>query len=153
MYCGEEVTYSTKLFRVSDIKMYEINNAMVKILEYENRSEVDEVDRSDVYQLICQDCGKKYIGQMGYHSKSDIMNIFSLSNIKIQTRPSTLIGLHVKYRGYSKFCQKKEIFMISLKKFYIYSETKRTNKINEETATGSNTICDVIQYENDRCQL
>jgi hypothetical protein len=41
-----------------------------------------------------------------------------------------------------------------LKHFYIYSETKINNQINEESTTGSNKIYNVvIQHANDSCQL
>jgi hypothetical protein len=64
--CGEEVKYSNKLFKVTEIKIsYQTNKTIEKILAYENRSEVDKVNRGGVYQLTCQDCGKKYIGQIG----------------------------------------------------------------------------------------
>jgi len=105
--------------------------------------------------------GRNTTDKPAAHSVTGIMNVFIVSNIRIQTRPSpntyvildtNLAPCKISWIFYI-LSKKKEYILIPWKIFYIYSETKRNNQINEEFKTGSNTICDVIQHENDRCRL
>jgi hypothetical protein len=83
-------------------------------------------------------------------SATGIINIFSLSNTRIQIRHLqkstwywTLILPLGSYRGYVTFRQERKTDY-SLQKICIYSETIRNEEPNEESTTGSNQIYDVV---------
>jgi hypothetical protein len=44
---------------------HKTSNTIQKILAYKIMDKTDKFNRSGVYQLKCQNCGKKYTGQTG----------------------------------------------------------------------------------------
>jgi hypothetical protein len=85
-YCGKEVKYITKLFKGAHVKIaYRISNTMGKILTYHNMSKINKFNRSDIYQLLgVQIAGGNALHKLADYSAKAVMNIFFLSNIKIQ---------------------------------------------------------------------
>jgi hypothetical protein len=84
------------------------------------------------------------------------MNIFSLSNTKIQTRHLQNITCMLLDTPLVP-CKTSWIYYIvnkgKLENFYIYSETNTNNQVDEESTAGSNKVCDAIkQHKNDRCR-
>jgi phosphoribosyl-dephospho-CoA transferase len=41
------------------------SNTVQKILAYKNMGTIDKFNRSGIYQLKCQNCGKKFTGHIG----------------------------------------------------------------------------------------
>ena len=65
-YVGRESRYITKLFRNTSLKVaYTTNNNLGKLLEMQETQKPNKFDKNGVYQLMCQTCRKKYVGQTG----------------------------------------------------------------------------------------
>ena len=58
--------FITKLFKKKNIKIaYTTENTIEKFLTRKKDNNSNEYKKSGVYQLTCQTCNKKYIGQTG----------------------------------------------------------------------------------------
>ena len=66
-YVGKETRFVTKLSKHTNLSIaFRTKNTIGKLLRYHhNPDNVDRLDKSGIYQLICPDCGKKYVGQTG----------------------------------------------------------------------------------------
>jgi hypothetical protein len=120
---------------------------------------IDKFDRSCIYQLTCPDCSEKYTGQDGRSFRKrykEHLQSFKYRNSNLIfakhlhiTRHS--LGPMERIMDTLHFVKAKKLTN-SLETFYIYSEIKRNNQINEESTTGSNKFYDAqTQHESDRC--
>ena len=67
-YVGKETTYTTNLFKNTDLKISMCtNNAIQNILMHNKQltNKRDKYTQSGVYKLTCRDCNKAYVGQIG----------------------------------------------------------------------------------------
>ena len=72
-YVGLQTKFITKLFRKTNIKIaFTTENNIAKFLTRKKDDDSNKYKRSGVYQLSCQTCNKKYIGQTGSSSQKTL---------------------------------------------------------------------------------
>ena len=73
LYVGRQTKFITELFKNTKLKVsFKIENTIGILLTQNNKNaNSNKFNKSGGYQLTCQDCNKKYIGQIGrpFHVK------------------------------------------------------------------------------------
>ena len=71
-YVGKETKFITKLFKNSNLKIsFKTENIIGKLLNSIKYYSSNKFNKCGIYQLACQGCSKKYIGQIGspFHTR------------------------------------------------------------------------------------
>jgi hypothetical protein len=90
-----------------------------------------QYEKSGVYKLTCPDCQKKYIGQTAHL----LENQHSVGPINGD--------MEVLY----SYTTSKGKLMDTIKKLYVYIETRENNQINYKNTVKSNVIFDIISSQ------
>jgi hypothetical protein len=130
----------TKIFKISNIRIaLSANNTIEKLLTTKQEQVKSKYDKSGVYQLKCPTCNMKYIGQTGRSFKTRFQE--HLRHFKYNNRKSKFAQhLLDKEHSMDKTENTMDIIHITSKgkmmdtigKYYIYTETKLNNQINDK---------------------
>ena len=152
-YTGRETRIITKLFKDTDLKIaYTTNNNLKKLLNTQKeKSPKNKYNNSEVYQLNCPTCQKKYIGQTDrpFHirfqahyrdfkyanNKSKFAQYITEEDHSFGRMNEIMDSLHVTSKGR---------MLDSLEKFYIFKETKSGNQFNDKLTIQANPIFEAI---------
>jgi hypothetical protein len=149
-YTGKETYNITKLFKNTNIKIgFKTDNNIWTALTQKPRQDI--YTKSGVYKLTCQDCGKAYVGQTGRNFATrfkEHKNAFKTGNqsnkfTKHLTEnvhqfgqiQDTLTVLHLQNKGR---------LLNTIENFYIHSEHKLQNHLNDESTIFPNRIFDTL---------
>jgi hypothetical protein len=150
-YHGPDTRTITKLFRKTNLKIaYRTTNTIKHHLKPKNQI-TDIYNKSGVYQLKCNECPIKYIGQTGRTSKArfkeHIQDIrTNKSNTKFaqhilniehtyNTIDQTMKILNIKKKGHK---------LNTLERFEIYNLTTKAVQLNDTHTVTHNPIFDVL---------
>ena len=139
-YVGRQTKFITKLFKNTKLKIsFKTENTIGKMLTQNNKNtNFNKFSKSGVYQLTCQDCNKKYIGQTGrpfYARFQEHFRDFKYGNVKskfahlldnrhsIGPMENTMEVLHINKKGN---------MMNTQEKFHIYNVTRLDSQINDK---------------------
>ena len=151
-YVGWQTKFITKLYKTSDLKTpFKADNTIGKLLAHYKNTNFNKYNKSGVYQLTCQDCSKKYIGQTSrlFHVKfQEHFRDFKYKNGKSN------FAQHLTDKGHSispmedvmeiLHVTKKGNMINTLKKFHTYNTTRLNNQVNEKDLVKHNVIFDLI---------
>ena len=116
-YIGRQTKFITKLFKNTNLKIsFKTENAIAKLLTQNNKNtNFNKFHKSGIYQLKCQGCNKKYIGQTGrpFHvrfkehfrdfkygnRKSKFGQHFLDNRYSIAPMENIMVVLHIKKKG------------------------------------------------------
>jgi hypothetical protein len=128
---------------------YTNNNSIRKYLSRKPHTSqpTNQYERSGIYQLICPDCHKKYIGQTGRSFKKRYQEHFHhFKYNKYKSKYAThLLENHHAIGPINEIMQilyttNKGRLMDTIKKFHIYKETHQNNQINDWDTVKYNAI-------------
>jgi hypothetical protein len=162
-YIGREIKYITKLFKNHSLKIsYTTQSSIGKVLsEHKNNYNQNNFANSGVYQLICPNCNKKYIGQTDRpfrvrfqehfrdykygNNKSKFAHHLLDNKHSIGHKESIMDIIHIGNRGK---------MLNTIEKIYIYKETKIDNQFDDKCTVKPRVIFDtVILKYNDRAHI
>jgi hypothetical protein len=150
-YFGNETRTTTKLFKNTNLRIaYKTSNTLRRYLQPKNH-DTDKYSRSDIYEIKCNSCKLKYIGQTGRnfrtHYKEHIQAIHTNKMTSRYTQhvldtghaygtiEDTLSILHV---------EKKGPLMNTLEQFHIYRLNKDNLHLNDTYTDTYNPIFNLI---------
>ena len=150
-YIGRETTYITNLFKKTDLKIaFRTTNTIDKLLTHRHTLP-DKYSRSGIYKLTCPDCHRAYIGQTGRkfatrfkehetafkHNPDTSSFAKHITDNKHSFGPMPNIMQPLQYH-------KKGPHLNTLEKFYIHTEFKANNHLNDEHTITTNAIFDTL---------
>jgi ribosomal protein S25 len=151
-YTGKETRAITRLFKNTDIQIaYRTKNTIQNHLKPKNHT-TDIYNRSGIYELKCEGCQLKYIGQTGRNFKTRYReHIHAIRTNKPNSRyaqhildtehtygtmQDTMEVLHVERKG---------PLLNTLERFHIYSLWKDNMQINDMFTGTHNPIFNIIK--------
>jgi len=98
---------------------------------------------SGVYELICPDCGKVYVGKLVEVSEPDLMNTNApLYTLHLTEHSHTLRNMQDVMRVLQ--FQKKGIHLDTIERFHIHRQAAINNHLNDDHTLSVNRIFDSI---------
>ena len=151
-YVGMQTKFNTKLVRKTNIKIaFTTENTIAKFLTRKNHDDSNKYKRSGVYQLSCQNCNKKYIGQTGRaFQKPFQVHLNDFKNKYGRSKFAQHLINNTHAMGPLEDVMKvlrtvnKGGMMKTLENFQIYKEIKVDNQINDRGITKQNISYDAI---------
>ena len=136
---------------------YKTNNTLERLLTQQHNkhhyTNQNKFQKSGVYQLVCKDCSKKYIGQTGrsFHTRSkEHFRDYKYNNGKSNFAQHLIDNNHTfgTMEEIMKivYITKKGRLIYTLERFHIYVETRRNNQINDKNTVHQNIIFDTILH-------
>jgi hypothetical protein len=151
-YIGKETRTITKLFKKSNIHIaFKTNNSLQKQLQYKKPLE-NKYNKSGIYQLNCQNCQMKYIGQTGRNFKTRYTeHIKAIQNNQEQKSKFAQHILETQHT-YSTIehtmdilhFQNKGMIMNTLERYHIYQLTKKGTQLNDTYTETYNPIFNIL---------
>jgi hypothetical protein len=150
-YVGKETRVITRLFRNTNIHIaYKTNNTLQKHLQIKN-IDPDKYNNSGIYEIKCNSCQLKYIGQTGRNFKTRYKeHIQAIHTNKTTSR----YAQHILETGHAYgtikdtlnilHYEKKGPLMNTLERFHIHKLTKDGLQLNDTYADTHNPIFDLI---------
>ena len=77
---------------------FKADNTTGKLLTHNNNTNLNKYNKCGVYQLTCQDCNKKYIGQTRRPFTQDFKSISETLHVKMENKNS---HIHTYVRTYT----------------------------------------------------
>jgi hypothetical protein len=149
-YTGPHLRKITKLFHSAGVKTAFTTKHTLQNLLLTHQNQTD-FNRCGVYQLECEDCNRKYVGQTGrsFHTRyKEHKGDFDNNNHK------SLFAKHLLEEGHSlqpmDSCmkvleyQRKGQKLNTLEQYHIYSLTKTEQPLNEQYTDTQNPIFESI---------
>jgi hypothetical protein len=151
MFFGKETFYISKVFKHTPLQIaFKTKNSLQSFLNIKDKSR-HIFSKSGIYQLICNDCGKKYTGRTGCSfgkRYKEHLQYFKYNNENSKFAQTAIeTGHEFGKRNYImsiKFLGKKGRHLDTIEKFYIYQETKNNNQINDKHRVIYNKIFEII---------
>jgi len=149
---GKETRYITKLFRKTNVKItYTTNNNLCKLLSTQTAQKRVKYECNGVCQLECPTCNKKFVGQTGRPFRirfREHYNDYKYANNRSKFAHHIIdedhsFGPMIDIMGIIQVAKKGRM-LDTLEKFYMYSETKRGNQLNNKLTIQSNPIFDAL---------
>jgi hypothetical protein len=150
-YVGKETRAITKLFKNTNLRIaYKTNNTTQKHQQLKN-IDPDKYSHSGIYEIKCNSCHLKYIGQTGRNFKTRYKeHIHAIHTNKTTSRYS--YAQHILETGHTYGtiednilrCEKKGPLMKALEQFHIYRLTKDRLQLNDTYTDTYNPIFDLI---------
>jgi hypothetical protein len=150
-YTGNQTRAITKLFKNSNIRIaYRTNNAIHNYLQNKDHNS-DKYSHSGIYELKCNSCQLKYIGQTDGNFRVRYKeHIHAIRSNKTTSR----YAQHILETGHTygtientlntlKF-ERKSQKMNSLEQYYIYRLTKENLQLNDTYTNNYNPIFHII---------
>jgi hypothetical protein len=149
-YIGNRTRTITRLFRNTGLRIaYLTNNTIKNHLSVNNRN-TDKYSRSGIYELKCNSCPLKYIGQTGRNFRTRYNEHIQAIHYNINSK----YAQHILDTGHAygtidntlnilQF-EKKIKKMNSLEQFYIYKLTREQLQLNDTHTNSYNPIFDLV---------
>jgi hypothetical protein len=153
IYVAKQTKFITKLFKNANLKIsFKTINTIGKLIDNNKTINPNKFNKCGIYQLICQDCKRKYMGQIDrpfytrcqdhFHNYKDGNGISKFAQHRLENKHS--IGTMEDIMEILHVTKKGEI-MNTLEKFHICNEIKLDNQINDKCTIKSNVIFDTIR--------
>jgi hypothetical protein len=150
-YFGPCMRMISKIFRNTNMKVaFRTNNTLRQHLKIKEKM-TDKYNQSGVYQMACQDCELKYIGQTGRTFRTRYKE--HIRDIKIN-RQKSRFAQHIlnTTHNYGTMEQtmtilhpkKKGKMLNALENYHIYELTKENLQMNEALTDGHNQIYEIL---------
>jgi hypothetical protein len=147
---GKETRAITKLFKNTNLRIaYKTNNTLQKHLEVKN-IDPDKYSHSGIYEMKCNSCHLKYIGQTGRNFKTRYKEHIHA----IHTNKTSKYAQHILETGHTYgtiedtlnilHCEKKGPLLNTLEQFHIHRLTKDRSQLNDTYTDTYNHIFDLI---------
>jgi len=153
-YVGKETKFITKLFNNTSLKIvFTTHNTRGKLLSKQRNHNLNKFDKCEVYQLICSDCNKNYIGQIvspfhvrfqehfrdyKYANKSKFAQHLLDNKHSIGPTENIMNVIHTTSKGK---------MLDTMEKFYIYKKTRINNQINDKCTVKPNVVFETLILE------
>ena len=149
-----QTKFVTKLLKKTNIKIaYTTENTIEKFLTRKKDNNSNKYKKSGVYQLTCQTCNKRYIGQTAgsfqkrFHGH---LSDFKNGNGKSKFAQHLLDNTHSMGPMENVMeilrTMNKETMLNTLENFHIYKGTKMDNKINDKETVRQNILFDGVLH-------
>jgi hypothetical protein len=150
-YIGKETRAITKLFKNTNLHIaYKTTNTLQKHLQLKN-IDSDKHNHSGIYEIKCNSCHLKYIGQAGRNFKTRYKEHIHV----IHTNKTTSkYAQHILETGHTYgtientlhilHCEKKGPLMNTSEQFHIHRLTKDNLQLNDTYTDTYNPIFDLI---------
>jgi hypothetical protein len=149
-FFGKETYYISKVFKHTPLQVaFKTKNSLESLLNIKDKSR-DIFLKSEIYQLTCSKCGKKYTGQTGSSfgkRYKEHLQSFKYNNQNSKFPQHAIETDHEfgkRNDNVNQFFGKKGRHLDTVEKFYIYQETKNNNQINDRHTVIYNKIFDTI---------
>ena len=153
LHVRRQTKFINKLYKNTNLKIsLKYENTIGKLLTQNNKNtNFNKFNKSGVYQLTCQDCNKKYIGQTGrpfYVGFQEHFCDFKYGNGKSKFAKHLLDNRHsialMENIMEVLHINKKGNMMNTMERFHIYNITKLDNLINDKGTVKQNIIFDAV---------
>jgi hypothetical protein len=150
-YFGRQTTFISNIFKKTDIRITLCTKNTLQKLLMPKPQTLYKYSRSGTYKLMCPDCNKAYVGQMGRSFTQrfkEHRNAFKSSRntsnyIKHSLEHSHPFGpIHetmqiLQYQG-------KRAHLFTTERYFIYKEFSINNHLNDKSNIASNKIFDAL---------